>query len=76
MTPVSSINVVSFLTQQKIPQGDWFCPKCHPPEKKSRTTKNRRLFSQDSDEEEVQKEKPHIILKYVLQDNEKTVISL
>ncbi|PSN58246.1 hypothetical protein C0J52_00127 [Blattella germanica] len=38
----------------KVPQGDWFCFKCRPPEKKSRASnKNRRLFSADSDDEDV-----------------------
>lgn len=41
---------------QRVPQGDWFCPKCRPPEKVRASKKNRRLFSQE-DEDDVQKEK-------------------
>ncbi|KAJ4446340.1 hypothetical protein ANN_13035 [Periplaneta americana] len=41
----------------KVPQGDWFCPKCRPPEKVRASRKTRRLFSQESDEDDVQKDK-------------------
>lgn len=36
-----------------IPEGDWFCLACKPKEKVERTTKrSRRLFSEDSDNDE------------------------
>ncbi|XP_021919556.1 bromodomain adjacent to zinc finger domain protein 1A isoform X2 [Zootermopsis nevadensis] len=41
----------------RVPHGDWFCPKCRPPEKVRASKKSRRLFSQESDEDDVQKEK-------------------
>ncbi|PNF34918.1 hypothetical protein B7P43_G01418 [Cryptotermes secundus] len=41
----------------RVPQGDWFCPKCQRPEKVRASKKTRRLFSQESDEDDVQKEK-------------------
>lgn len=39
-----------------VPRGDWFCAKCTPREKAVPVKKNRRIFTEDSDEEEEEKE--------------------
>ncbi|KAG8262286.1 Bromodomain adjacent to zinc finger domain protein 1A [Homalodisca vitripennis] len=35
-----------------VPQGNWYCPKCKPREKTSPVKKSRRIFTEDSDEDE------------------------
>nr|CAD7457702.1 unnamed protein product [Timema tahoe] len=41
----------------KIPAGDWFCHKCRPKDKVRTPKKSRRLFSEESDQEEIAEDK-------------------
>lgn len=50
-----------------IPKGDWFCLACRPKEKVEKTKRSRRLFSEDSDNDE-----PLISLRTKRSKNEET----
>lgn len=40
------------ITEKEVPEGDWFCPSCKPPEERS--TRNNRSLKDASDSESEQ----------------------
>lgn len=42
------------MLYQKVPQGDWFCPRCKPKEKpQTPVKKSRRIFDENETDEEM-----------------------
>lgn len=46
----TTVIFLTFITLQKVPDGDWFCDQCKPKEKTPR--KRRKLFSDEDVENE------------------------